>query len=148
MPGTRGNWCCHGGARKQATGATAVLSLATGVQVYMAVEPVDLRKGFDGLSAAVQAVFDRNVLDGHLFLFLNRRRDRVKLLWWDRDGLAVFYKRLERGTYEIPRHAPGEKQLRIDATQLSLLLNGVQLDSVKHRRRYRRDSLELISPGV
>jgi transposase len=102
----------------------------------MATEAVDLRKGFDGLSAAVQTVFDRNVLDGHLFLFLNRRRDRVKILWWDRDGLAVFYKRLERGTYEIPRHASGSKQLRLDATQLSLLLSGVQLESVKQRRRY------------
>ena len=113
-----------------------MLSLSPAIQVFMAIEPVDLRKGFDGLSAAVQNVFDRNVLDGHLFLFLNRRRDRIKLLWWDRDGLALFYKRLERGTYEVPRHAPGNKQLRLDATQLSLLLNGVQLDSVKHRRRY------------
>lgn len=115
-----------------------MLSLSPTIQVFMATEPVDLRKGFDGLSAAVQTVFDRNVLDGHLFLFLNRRRDRVKVLWWDRDGLAVFYKRLELGSYEIPRHAPGDKQLRLDATQLSLLLNGVQLDSVKHRRRYTR----------
>jgi transposase len=113
-----------------------VLSLSPTIQVFMAIEPVDLRKGFDGLSAAVQTVFDRNVLDGHLFLFLNRRRDRIKLLWWDRDGLALFYKRLERGTYEIPRHASGNKQLRLDATQLSLLLNGIQLDSVKHRPRY------------
>jgi len=113
-----------------------VLSLATGIQVFMAVDPVDLRKGFDGLSAAVQAVFDRNVLDGHLFLFLNRRRDRIKLLWWDRDGLALFYKRLERGTYEIPQHVPGEKRLRLDATQLSLLLNGIELSSVRRRRRF------------
>jgi transposase len=113
-----------------------VLSLAPGIQVFMAIEPVDLRKGFDGLSAAVQTTFARNVLDGHLFLFVNRRRDRIKLLWWDRDGLALFYKRLERGTYEIPRHAPGSKQLSIDATQLSLLLNGVQLGSVKLRPRY------------
>jgi len=113
-----------------------VLSLSPSIQVFMAVEPVDLRKGFDGLSAAVQTVFDRNVLDGHLFLFLNRRRDRIKILWWDRDGLAVFYKRLERGSYEVPRHAPDSKRLRLDATQLSLLLSGVQLDSVKHRPRY------------
>jgi transposase len=113
-----------------------VLSLSPGIQVFMAIEPVDLRKGFDGLRAAVETVFDRNVLDGHLFLFLNRRRDRIKILWWDRDGLAVFYKRLERGSYEVPRHAADTKQLRIDVTQLSLLLNGVELDSVKHRRRY------------
>ena len=107
----------------------------------MAVEPVDLRKGFDGLSAVVQTVFDRNVLDGHLFLFLNRRRDRIKLLWWDRDGLAVFYKRPERGSYEIPRHASDAKQLTIDAMQLSLSLSGVQLSSVKHRRRFRLESV-------
>ena len=113
-----------------------MLSLPPGIQIYMAIEPVDLRKGFDGLSAAVEAVFDRSVLDGHLFLFLNRRRDRIKILWWDRDGLAVFYKRLERGSYEVPRHAADTKQLRLDATQLSLLLSGVELDSVKHRRRY------------
>jgi transposase len=115
-----------------------MLSWPPGIQVFMAIEPVDLRKGFDGLSAAVQAVFDRQVLDGHLFLFLNRRRDRVKILWWDRDGLAIFYKRLERGSYEVPRHEPQTKQLTLDATQLALLLGGVELSSVKHRPRYGR----------
>jgi transposase len=84
----------------------------------------------------VQAVFDRNVLDGHLFLFLNRRRDLLKCLWWDRDGLAIFAKRLELGSYEVPRHDPQTRQLRLDATQLALLLSGVQLASVKRRRRY------------
>lgn len=113
-----------------------MLSLSPGVQVFMAVEPVDMRKSFDGLSAAVQTVFHRNVLDGHLFLFLNRRRDRIKILWWDRDGLAIWAKRLERGSYEVPRHDGDVRQLPLDATQLSLLLNGVQLDSVKRRRRY------------
>ncbi len=114
-----------------------MLSWPPGIQVFMALEPVDLRKGFDGLSAAVQTVFDRQVLDGHLFLFLNRRRDRVKILWWDRDGLAIFYKRLERGSYEVPRHEPQAKHGTLDATQLSLLLGGVELASVKHRPRYR-----------
>jgi transposase len=117
-----------------------MLSWPPGIQVFMAIEPVDLRKGFDGLSAAVQTVFDRQVLDGHLFLFLNRRRDRVKILWWDRDGLAIFYKRLERGSYEMPRHEPQAKQLTLDATQLALLLGGVELSSVKHRPRYRRSA--------
>lgn len=113
-----------------------MLSFPPGLQVFMAVEPIDMRKSFDGLSAAVQTVFDRNVLDGHLFLFLNRRRDLVKCLWWDRDGLAIWAKRLERGSYEVPRHDAETKQLRLEATQLALLLGGVQLDSVKHRRRY------------
>lgn len=115
-----------------------MLSIPPGVRIYMAVAPVDMRKSFDGLSAAVQTVFDRDVLDGHLFLFLNRRRDRIKILWWDHDGLALFAKRLERGSYEIPRHDPETQQLRLDATQLALLLGGVQLDSVKRRRRYER----------
>ena len=99
-----------------------MLSLPPGIQVYMAVEPVDMRKSFDGLSAAVEAVFDRNVLDGHLFLFLNKRRDRLKLLWWNGDGLAIFATRLEQGTYEVPQHTADTKQLRLDATQLALLL--------------------------
>ena len=89
----------------------------------------------------MQAVFDRNVLDGHLFLFLNRRRDLLKCLWWDRDGLAIFAKRLELGSYEVPRHDPQTKQLRLDATQLALLLSGVQLASVKRRRRYEPTAL-------
>jgi len=114
-----------------------VLSLSPGIQVFMALEPVDMRKSFDGLSAAVQTVFERNVLDGHVFLFLNRRRDRIKILWWDRDGLALWSKRLEGGSYEVPRHAPDTKQLQLEATQLSLLLAGVRLDSAKRRRRYR-----------
>lgn len=115
-----------------------MLSLPPGIQVFMAIAPVDMRKSFDGLTAAVRAVFERDVLDGHLFLFLNRRRDRIKILWWDNDGLAIFAKRLERGSYEIPGHDPDTRQLRLDATQLALLLSGVQLASVKRRPRYLR----------
>jgi transposase len=76
-----------------------------------------------------------------LFLFLNRRRDLLKCLWWDRDGLAIWAKRLERGSFEVPRHGAETKQLRLDATQLALVLGGVQLDSVKRRRRYVPEQL-------
>jgi transposase len=114
-----------------------MLSFPPGIQIFMALEPVDMRKSFDGLSAAVQAVFHHDVLDGHLFLFLNKRRDRIKILWWDNDGLAIWAKRLERGTYELPRHDPDTQQLRLDARQLALLLSGVQLDAPQ-RRRYAR----------
>ncbi len=122
-----------------------MLTIPPGTQVFMAVEPVDLRRGFDGLSAAVQAVFDRNVLDGHLFLFLNRRRDRVKLLWWDRDGLAIFYKRLEAGRYELPQHPVGSKRLELSGTQMMLLLSGIELTSVKQRRRYQRPNPTVVT---
>jgi transposase len=82
----------------------------------------------------VETVFARSLLDGHLFLFLNRKRDRIKILWWDRDGKVIWAKRLERGSYELPRHQPGDKQLQLDATQLALLLGGVQLDAPKRKR--------------
>jgi transposase len=114
-----------------------MLSFPPGIQVFMAVDPVDMRKSFDGLSAAVETVFERDLLDGHLFLFLNRRRDRIKIIWWDRDGTAIWAKRLERGNYEMPRHAEGTRRLQLDATQLGLLLSGVQLDAPQ-RRRYVR----------
>ena len=112
-----------------------MLNFPPGLQVFMAVAPVDMRKSYDGLSAAVQTVFARNVLDGHLFLFLNRHGDRIKILWWDRDGLAIFAKRLESGSYEMPQHAADTQRLELDATQLSLLLSGVQL-AAPQRRRY------------
>lgn len=118
-----------------------MLSLPPGIQVFMAVGAVDMRKSFNGLSAAVETVFERNVLDGHLFLFLNRKRDRIKILWWDRDGLAIFAKRLEKGNYEMPQHAEEAKGLQLDATQLSLLLSGVQLDAPQRRRYVRPQAL-------
>ena len=78
----------------------------------------------------------RRVLDGHLFLFLNKRRDRIKALWWDRDGLVIWYKRLERGSFEMPRASGTAQRLELDATELAMLLGGVSLASVKRRKRY------------
>jgi transposase len=72
-----------------------MLSLPSNTNVYLCVQPIDLRKSFEGLCGLVASVFQRNVLDGHLFLFINKRRDRIKAMWFDRDGLAIFYKRLE-----------------------------------------------------
>jgi len=80
-----------------------MLNLPANVRIYLCALPTDMRKSFDGLCGLVQTVFGRDVIDGHLFLFLNRRRDRIKLLYWDRDGLALWYKRLEAGTFETPR---------------------------------------------
>jgi transposase len=78
------------------------------------------------------------VLDGHLFLFVNKRRDRIKALWWDRDGLVIWYKRLERGTFETPRGSGDAQQLELDATELAMML-GVALGSAR-RKRYRAAS--------
>jgi len=111
-----------------------MLSLPSHARVYLCVAPTDLRKSFDGLSGLVQSVFQRNVLEGHLFLFLNRRRDRIKALFWDHDGLVLWYKRLESGTFELPRVGADDAQLELDARDLAMLLAGVPLSSPKRRR--------------
>lgn len=113
-----------------------MLSFPAHTCVYLCTAAVDLRKSFDGLGGLVEAVFQRDVLDGHLFLFLNKRRDRVKALWWDRDGLAIWYKRLERGTFETPRARGDAQHLELDATELAMLLGGVSLASMKRRKRF------------
>lgn len=104
-----------------------------------------MRKGFDGLFALVEKVIREDPFSGHLFVFRNQRRDRLKVLWWDRDGLAIFYKRLEQGCYEFPtdRTTGGtrdshEARVEIRADELALLLEGIDLASVKRRPRYER----------
>lgn len=113
-----------------------MLSLAPQVRIYLHVHATDLRKSFDGLSALVRSVFRADPLDGSVFLFLNRRRDRIKMLLWDRDGLLLVYKRLEVGTFETIPACDGSATVEIDATQLAMLLGGVSLASAKRRKRY------------
>ena len=115
-----------------------MLSIPANVSVYLCTKATDMRKGFDGLHTMVVQVFQRDPLDGHLFLFVNRRRDRLKILWWDRDGMALFYKRLEAGTYQLPTVADDAEGVEIDATDLAILLNGIDLQSAKRRKRYTR----------
>lgn len=103
--------------------------------IWLLSAPTDMRKSFDGLVALAQEHCRQNVLEGGLFLFVNKRRDRVKLLWWDDDGLVIWYKRLEEGTFEMPT---GESPVTLTTTQLSLLLGGIELSSAKQRKRYRR----------
>jgi transposase len=115
-----------------------MLSIPANVRVYLCTAPTDMRKGFDGLHTLVFQVFERDPLDGHLFLFVNRRRDRLKMLWWDRDGMALFYKRLEAGTYQIPASSHDSEGIEIDVTDLAILLNGIDVQSAKRRKRYSR----------
>ncbi|HJT31576.1 MAG TPA: IS66 family insertion sequence element accessory protein TnpB [Pirellulales bacterium] len=113
-----------------------MLNLPTQSRIYLCATPVDLRKGFDGLSGLVESVFEKNVLDGHLFLFVNKRGDRLKALWWDQDGLVIWYKRLERGCFERPAARADQKHVTLDATELAMLLGGVSLASAKRRKRF------------
>jgi transposase len=115
-----------------------MLSFPQLVRVFLHARPVDLRKGFDGLCAIVTEAFGQDPLSGHLFLFLNRRRDRVKILWWDRDGLVIFYKRLEAGSFQIPKVDPSTVAIETTPTQLALILSGIDLASARQRKRYRR----------
>ena len=78
-----------------------MVTLPASVRVFVAVAPVDFRKGFDGLAQLAREVIEQDPLSGHLFVFSNRRRDRVKILYWDRDGLAIWMKRLEKGTFRL-----------------------------------------------
>ena len=113
-----------------------MLSFTNHVQIYLCTSPTDMRRSFDGLSGLVASVMNQDPLSGHLFLFLNRRRDRIKLLYWDHDGLAIWMKRLEAGTFETPGGIADQTCLELDATQLTLLLSGVSLKSVQRRKRY------------
>lgn len=117
-----------------------MLGLPSETQVYLCASAVDLRKSFDGLSALVGTVFQRNVLDGHLFLFVNKRRDRIKAMYWANDGLVIWYKRLEAGVLELPSAARDASHVTLDATALAMFLGGVPL-STPRRKRYVRPTV-------
>jgi len=112
-----------------------MLGLRKETKVYFCTQPVDFRKRFDGLSGIVESTFEMDVLVRHLFLFVNRRGDRLKALWWESGGLVLWYKRLEQGTFEIPRAEEGEEHVTIDATELAMLIGGVPLASARRRRK-------------
>jgi transposase len=114
-----------------------VLSLSLSVEVYLCTLPTDMRRGFDGLMRMSEEHLQRNVLQGGLFVFVNRQRDRVKLLYWDQDGLAIWYKRLERGTFALPSVDEETTGVTLSATDLAMLLGGVDLKSVRKRNRYQ-----------
>lgn len=105
------------------------------VRIHVATAPADMRKGFDGLAALVSVVLRADPLSGHLFVFRNRRRTHVKVLWWDRSGYAVWYKRLERGTFRFPTSEDG--YVLLEAAELTLLLEGIDLAGSRRRPRYR-----------
>lgn len=96
--------------------------------------PTDMRKSFNGLCGIVRNQMQSDLLSGDLFIFINRRRDRIKLLGWDRTGFVIWYKRLEEGTFELPKGASSI----LSQSQLMLILEGIELASVKQRKRYNK----------
>jgi transposase len=121
-----------------------MISLPHPVRVFLHIPATDLRKGFDALSGLVTAAFSQDPTSGHLFLFVNRRRDRIKILYWDRgDGLAIWYKRLETpGSFELPVVTRDALSIEMSPTQLALILSGIDLRSARQHKRYQRPTPE------
>jgi transposase len=119
-----------------------MMHLPASVRVYLCTAPCDMRRSFDGLHALVAGAMQLDAFGGHLFVFSNRRRDRVKILYWDRDGFAVWAKRLEEGTYAMPFGDDKEPRREITAQELGALLSGIDLSVAQRRKRYRRKHSE------
>lgn len=113
-----------------------MLTLPPAVRVYLATAPVDMRLSFDRLAALVEGILQQDPFSGHLFVFRNRLGDKVKVLFWDRSGFCLFYKRLEQGTFRFPKSFAAHQE--IDSATLGLILEGIDLADAKHQRRYRR----------
>ena len=113
-----------------------MLSFSSRQRYFLYRAPTDMRKGFNGLSGLVRQHVKHDLLSGDAFIFLNKRRDRVKLLVWDRSGFVVWYKVLEQGTFELP--AAENDSLEMSWTDIQLFLEGIDIKSVKRRKRYRQ----------
>jgi len=117
-----------------------MLTLPSSVRIYVASDATDLRRGFDGLSALTRSVIGVEPMSGHLFVFLNRRRNRIKILVWDRTGFLLLYKKLERGTFRIASSpGAGKRHVEVDAGELTLMLEGLDLRNARRQKRWYRD---------
>lgn len=124
-----------------------MLTISTAYRYYLYLPAADMRKNFDGLSGIVNCCFPSTPISGDVFIFINRRRCQVKLLHpiaigWQGDGFAIYYKRLEKGTYELPLVQTGEQVVKLKAQELLLIIEGIALLSVKKRVRYQADFVE------
>ncbi len=114
-----------------------MLGLPASVRVHLAAEPIDLRRGHDGLVALVRNSWNLDPYEGHLFVFLGRRSDRVKVLFWDRNGFVLYYKRLSQGRFRLPKVAAGATRVEIDGTALGMLLDGIDVRFVARPEAWR-----------
>ena len=117
-----------------------MLHLSASCRYYLHRGATDMRKGFDSLCGIVSSQLQMNVLSGSVFIFINKKHTQVKLLLWEGDGLALYYKRLEKGTYEVPWINNNSKDISIGHEALQHILQGVSLKSVRKRKRYQQTS--------
>ena len=115
-----------------------MVSLTPTVRIWLAAQPVDLRKSFDSLAALVREGLQGDPLSGDVFVFRNKAADRIKLLIWEEDGYAIWYKRLEAGTFRFPPSPEAQPRVEVRAADLVMLLEGIDLSSVKRGKRYHR----------
>jgi transposase len=115
-----------------------VLTLPPSVRVYVAAQPTDLRKSFDGLSALVAGTFGQDPLCGHLFVFRNRRGDQIRVLFWDRTGYCILGKKLARGRFHLAGEVAADAtHVEVESAELSLMLEGIDLSDAARRKRWR-----------
>lgn len=125
-----------------------MLSLGPGAQIVLAPEPIDLRRGHDGLVALVQSLWKADPYSGTLFVFFGRRMDRVKVLFFSAGGFVVYYKRLERGRFSMPRVPEGATEIVLDAASLTMLLDGIDLRTVPRRVLWRPEVSKTRTKGI
>jgi transposase len=113
-----------------------------GARIWFAAEATDMRCGFDRLAERVRAVIGQDPLSGHLFVFRSRRGDRLKILLWEQDGFVLWYKRLESGVFKLPRVKEGAHSLELRASELAMVLDGIDVSKLKRVPRYARISAE------
>jgi transposase len=121
-----------------------MISIASSTRIFVATSPTDMRKGFDGLQGLVAGVLGQDPLSGHLFLFVNRRRDKLKVLYWDGDGLAIWYRRLEQGTFQMPSITDDQTAAEINREDLLMLIRGLDYENVQRRKRYKLPDSETV----
>lgn len=116
-----------------------MFSLTSSLRYFLYRPPADMRKGIDGLGGLVRNTMGGDPLSGDAFIFINRRRNQIKLLVWDRTGFVVLHKRLERGTFELPADSKDGISMTVRWDELVMILEGVRLGSVRRRKRYERE---------
>ena len=122
-----------------------MFSLSSTFRYYFYSTATDMRKGFDGLCGLVNAELGRRPISGEVFIFVNHQRDKIKLLHWESDGFVLYYKRLERGTFELPRVSSAGKTCQISWSSLMLMVEGISVEKYKQRRRYFINNLLSVS---
>jgi transposase len=106
------------------------------VRIFVSTQPTDMRRSFDGLAMITRENMGQDPLSGHLFVFFNRRGDRVKIMFWDRSGFCIWYKRLEQGVFRLPQSIVNTPNPEVEITDLSLILEGIDLSSARRRKRF------------